>query len=70
MHSFLHANASIRHRRNTISLLKDDTGQELQNHEDKANLLWRAFKERLGTYEFTHMNIDLPALLEANLELD
>ena len=38
--------------------------------EDKANLLWEFFKERLGTLHFSHMYLDLNALLSASSELD
>jgi hypothetical protein len=34
-------------------VLKDGDGIDKFNHEDKAQLPWEAFKERLGTSEFT-----------------
>jgi len=67
---FFHANATIRHRQNTITLLRNTNGQEMLEHEDKANLLWESFKERLGTSHFSHMYLDLNSLLSASSELD
>jgi exonuclease III len=64
--AFFHANASIKHTRNTITSLKNPAGQELHQHEEKAKLLWLAFKERMGTSEFTHMYHDLGSLLIAD----
>jgi hypothetical protein len=35
----------------------------VSKHEKKANLLWEAYKQRLGTSEFSHMYFDLNTLL-------
>jgi hypothetical protein len=45
---FFHANATIKHRRNLITTLEDDNGVTHSSHFPKANLLWEAYKERLG----------------------
>jgi hypothetical protein len=37
----------------------DDSGNLLVSHSDKANLIWLAFKERLGTTAFTTLSYDL-----------
>jgi hypothetical protein len=65
-----HANAVVKHNRNAIRVLKDDSGQELFRHEDKANLIWESFIERLQTIEFTDMFYDLQNLIQLvdNLE--
>jgi hypothetical protein len=47
--AFFHANASIRLRKNSITSLVDDNGQEHFLHDEKAQLLWDAFKNRMGT---------------------
>jgi hypothetical protein len=60
---FLHANASIKNRNNNITSLVSENSQEFFDHEEKAMLLWNAFKERLGTSEFTHIYLDLQSLL-------
>jgi hypothetical protein len=33
------------------------------HHDEKANILWEAYKEILGTREFTHVYFDLSALV-------
>jgi hypothetical protein len=60
---FFHTNASIKHRRNTITTLRAENGQKLSTHEDKANLLWTSFKNRMGTSEFFHVYLNLSSLL-------
>lgn len=37
--AFFHGNASIKNRRNTITMIKDETGSELYDHEAKAEFL-------------------------------
>jgi hypothetical protein len=66
---FFHANATIRHRRNAISSLRDETGNLHLSHEDKASVLWESFNERLGQSENNEMRFDLSSLLSANVEL-
>lgn len=38
-HSFFHANATIRYRKNLIASLESDSGEVLQAHKDKENLI-------------------------------
>jgi hypothetical protein len=66
---FFHINATIRHNKNSIMVFKDRNGIEKNNHDDKAQLLWEAFKERLGTSEFTQMHFDLNTLLSPSVGL-
>jgi len=40
------------------------------NHNDKARILWEAFKERLGRVEFQDMEFDLQELLQQHEHLD
>lgn len=42
-----------------MSALKDNNGVLHSNHQDKANILWSAFKERLGVQEYRSMLFDL-----------
>jgi hypothetical protein len=67
---FFHANATIIHRQNLITAIEDSEGNLKYGHDDKAKLLWEAYKYRLGTSEFSHMYFDLHNLLTApeNLE--
>jgi hypothetical protein len=43
--------------------LKDSEGLEVTKHEDKANILWKAFKDRLGTNDFVQMHFNLEYLI-------
>ena len=60
--SFFHANASIKHRKNLITSLQDPTGNLVQDHHPKADILWKSFKDNLGATEFHEMLFDLPSL--------
>jgi hypothetical protein len=62
--NFFHANATVRHNRNAVRVLKGDNGQEMFKHEDKANLICEYFKERLGTSEFNDMYYDLQNFIQ------
>ena len=39
-------------------------------HQDKANLIWNSFKERLGSSNFTSIGFDLSAYLSPNPHLE
>jgi hypothetical protein len=60
---FFHAHATVKHGRNTIALLSDDSGSIFSEHDLKANLLWNVFKCRLGSSDFVDNVFDLPSLL-------
>lgn len=49
---FFHANATVKHRKNLIIALEDDSGVTQSNHHVKASILWEAFKDILGLTEF------------------
>jgi hypothetical protein len=67
---FFHANATIRHRRNLITSLKDSTGSHHSDHQSKASILWEAFKDRLGSTDSPEMMFDLEQLLNRAEDLD
>jgi hypothetical protein len=67
---FFHSTATIKYNKNNIMILKDKDGHEKFEHEDKATLLWEAFKERLGTSEYTTMHFDLNYFLQPSNGLD
>jgi len=67
---FFHANASIRLMQNFIMSLNDENGQAIFSHEGKADLIWKAFKERLGVSEFSHIYFNLEDLLTPLVGLD
>ena len=46
---FFQAKATIKYRNNWITMFKNEQGQEHFEHNAKAALLYRAFKERMGT---------------------
>jgi hypothetical protein len=50
--------------------LKNEDGVVVTKHEDKADILWRSFKDRLNTSEFTHMYFKLNELLQREDDLD
>jgi hypothetical protein len=62
--NFFHANATIKHNRNSIMSMEDSSGQLISRHEEKEKKIWEAYKERLGTSEFTHMYFNLAELLQ------
>jgi len=67
---FFHANATIKHRRNLITSLVDQNSTPPQfAHHLKANILWDAYKDKLGKSEFQSMELDLNELLQASNEL-
>jgi hypothetical protein len=60
---FFHANATVKHRHNIISSLKDDNGNMALSHADKEIVLFNAFKSRLGTSQQTSMVFNLSSLI-------
>jgi hypothetical protein len=60
----IHSTATISHNRNSIMMLKDRNGVEKFRHEEKADIIWETFKERLRSCEFTHLHFDLNDLME------
>jgi hypothetical protein len=61
---FFHANATVKHRHNLISSLKDANGNIAISHEEKAVVLFQAFKDRLGTSQQTSMVFNLSSLIQ------
>jgi hypothetical protein len=60
--TFSHANATIMYRQNFITTLEDNSSSVGSRHEEKTNLLWEAYKQRLGTSDFSHMYFDLNSI--------
>jgi hypothetical protein len=60
---FFYAHATVKHRHNSIASLSDDNGTSFSEHDQKANLLWNAFKSRLGTSDFSENVFDLSNLI-------
>jgi hypothetical protein len=68
--NFFHAEATIRHRQSLIQTMEDSDGNIVQGHEGKAKILWEAYNQRLGTFEYSHMYFDLQLLLTTPEILD
>lgn len=66
---YFHAHATMRHRKNSIASIQDHTGNLLIGHEEKAQLLWDTFKERLGTTEFSEMLFNMSDLITTSDDL-
>lgn len=64
-----HANATIKYRNNLIAQLKKDNGEIVVSHVEKEQILWEAFKDRLGKSEFAAIAFNLDSLIERNSEL-
>lgn len=67
---FFHAHATTKFRRNLITQLVNEDGLTLTDHQEKADLIWSAFKERQGTSNFSSIGFDLADYLQPNLDLD
>lgn len=67
---FFHARAFISHKINAITCLQDNNGNMVFDHDKKANILWEAYKERLGKTEYSVMHFDLSTLLHAEDNLE
>jgi hypothetical protein len=61
--SFFHTMATISHKKNFIISIRNTEGIYFTEHEQKANLLWEAYKQRLGCSEHTNMAYNLSSIL-------
>ena len=61
--------AIVSHRKNSISSLKDDNGNFINDHEGKAALLYTAFKGRMGVTNRPQMQFDLSTMININVDL-
>jgi hypothetical protein len=43
---------------------------EKYSHEEKAEIIWKSFKSRMGTSEFSEMHFDLNDLIHPVINLD
>jgi len=66
---FFHANATLKFRTKYIMQLTDNLGTVVSKHEDKEEIIWKEFKERLGTNDFTGFSINPSDLLERHDDL-
>jgi hypothetical protein len=61
---FFHANATSKHRHNSILSLSCDNGSVVFSHKDKEEVLFQAFKNRLGSSQPTSMVFNLSELIQ------
>jgi hypothetical protein len=59
---FFHTKATINYRHNFIGMITNDDLEEISDHDGKASILWKAFKERMGKSENTQMLFNLESL--------
>ena len=67
---FFQAAATERYRLNAITTLETEEGLTVTGHEEKAALLWEAFKNRMGTSDSPQMLFDLADLIPSFQQLD
>lgn len=60
---YFHAHATIKHRKNTIACLQDESANGVIDHDEKAKLMWETFKDRLGRSEYNGMLYNLNNIL-------
>jgi hypothetical protein len=61
---FFHSMATIRYRQNNISKFTLSDGREVSDHNEKAALLYTAYKERLGQSRPIHFLPELQSLIQ------
>ena len=61
---YFQARATIKFRNNTITMVRDEHGHEHHDHQAKATILYRAFKDRMGTCSPTTNPLNLHQLLQ------
>jgi mannosylglycoprotein endo-beta-mannosidase len=60
---FFHAMATERFRRNAIAMLQDSEGNEVNDHDLMARMLWNEYKDRMGRSEGIDMQFDLAQII-------
>jgi hypothetical protein len=63
-HQFFHAIATVKHNKSNIRSLKDNNVTEIFKHEEKALIIWEAFRDRLGVSEFPNIHSELNGLIQ------
>ena len=66
---FFHSNATVKICHNSIASIEDNNGKQALIHDNKSRVLFEAYKERLGTLEFTNMAFDLSSLMHSSEDL-
>jgi hypothetical protein len=66
---FFHSIATVKICHNSIASIEDNNGKQALIHDNKSRVLFEAYKERLGTLEFTNMAFDLSSLMHSSEDL-
>ena len=66
---YFQAKATIKHRNNCIAMLIDESDNEFHDHQAKAAILFRAFRDRLGTKIPSENPLNLHELLHPSVDL-
>ena len=61
---FFHAMATQSYRKNFITSINDEDGNPVQNHDHKAAIIWKSFKDRLGKSIEPHMLFNLEEIIQ------
>jgi hypothetical protein len=64
--NFFHTMATISHKRNFIVSITTPDGVCVTEHDQKENIFWEAYKQRLGCSEYSSMEYDLDVILETH----
>jgi hypothetical protein len=67
---FFHAKATERYRYNVISVIKDEQGNSMVNHNQKANAFWACYKNRMGVTNDNATQADISHLINPVEGLD
>jgi polysaccharide pyruvyl transferase WcaK-like protein len=60
---FFHAKATERYRYNVISVIKDEQGNPMVEHNQKANARWTCYKNRMGVTNDTATQANISHLI-------
>ena len=61
---FFHAMATQSYRKNFITSLQDEDGTPFKNHDHKAAIIWKSYKDRLGKAINPPMLFNLEELIQ------
>ena len=67
---FFHSKATINYRHNYIAMLKNSDQADIFDHDGKADILWKAFKERMGNAESPEMCFNLSDFFGNGMDSD
>jgi hypothetical protein len=60
----IHIKATISYRKNFIASMRNEQNIDISDHDSKVQILWNAFKERMGKYDHPEMHFNLHDLYD------